>query len=190
MYRNGDDYERIDQAARDILVDYGIKKFPLDLFSLAKRMGFELIPYSAFEGNEDSYILQRKSMDGFSIPASCGAAPVILYNDKVHVPPARLQSTIGHEIKHIIDGDVDDSQDDLCDHFARYIRCPTPYVIYMGYKSSQQLIDVFGISAIQADITINTIKSRSNKYGQLIFQNEVELMEQLCPGFKQEKEFN
>lgn len=185
MYRHGDDYERIDQLARDILVDYGIKEFPLDLFSLTKKMGFEVIPYSAYEGEENSYILQRKSKDGFSIPASCGAAPVILYNDKAHLSPARLQSTIGHEIKHIIDEDVDDSQDDLCDHFARYIRCPTPYVIYMGFKSSPQLIDAFGISAIQADITINTIKSRTNKYGQLIFQNEIELMRQLCPDFKQ-----
>lgn len=37
MYRNGEEYERIDALARSILVDYGINQFPVDLFSLAKK---------------------------------------------------------------------------------------------------------------------------------------------------------
>ena len=143
MHRSGIEYERVDKLARDILIDYGIREYPLDLFELCRKMGFNVIPYSAYE--DDSKTLEtflKKSEDGFSLPACYNNPPTIIYNDKYgdHLTPARIQSTIGHEIKHIVEGDQDDSEDDLCDHFARYLRCPIPYVITKGYNTVTELI--------------------------------------------------
>lgn len=125
MHRPGEDYDRIDRLARNILIDYGITRFPLDMFDLCKKMGFIVVPYSSYEKNEEAVqLLLKKSKDGFYLPACNGMPPQIIYNDKYgdHLTPARIQSTLGHEIKHILEEDTTDEEDDLCDHFARYLR--------------------------------------------------------------------
>ena len=114
MRRSGEEYERLDGLAREILVDYQVSSFPLDLLWLSKRMGFDVVPYSAYEGSANFPLLLKRSKDGFSYPAGIGKVPTIFYNDKYgdNLTPARIQSTIGHEIKHLIDGDEDDSDAD------------------------------------------------------------------------------
>lgn len=181
MYRSGDQYDRVDEIARNILVDYKVCNFPLDLIELAKRMGFNVIPYSAYEGLQDFPLLFKKSKDGFSDPYCIGKVPTIFYNDKYgdHLTPARIQSTIGHEIKHIVEGDQDDSEDDLCDHFSRYLRCPIPYVIYKRYETVAELISDFGISAKQANITLKAMRKRLSSYGDTIFPEEQELIDMI-----------
>ena len=178
MRRSGEEYDRIDELARNILIDYHISSFPLDLFWLCTAMGFDVVPYSAFEGTKYFPLLLKKSHDGFSYPVCAGKAPTILYNDKYgdHLTPARIQSTIGHEIKHIVEGDQDDSEDDLCDHFARYLRCPIPYVITKGYNTVTELIAHFGISAQQAENTLCQVRNRISYYGTVLFEEEKEFI--------------
>lgn len=179
MRRMREEYERIDQLVRDILVDYQVSSFPLDLLWLSKRMGFDVVPYSAYDGLPNFPLLLKRSKDGFSYPAGIGKVPTIFYNDKYETnsTPARIQSTIGHELKHLIDGDEDDSEDDLCDHFARYLRCPVPYVIIKGYNTSTELISHFGISAEQAGYTLKQVRARVRCYGNHIFENEEEFID-------------
>ncbi|MBR2556554.1 MAG: hypothetical protein IKE94_17035 [Aeriscardovia sp.] len=179
MRRSGEEYERLDGLAREILVDYQVSSFPLDLLWLSKRMGFDVVPYSAYEGSANFPLLLKRSKDGFSYPAGIGKVPTIFYNDKYgdNLTPARIQSTIGHEIKHLIDGDEDDSEDDLCDHFARYLRCPIPYVIIKGYSTPTELISHFGISAEQAVNTLKQVRARVRFYGDRIFDNEKEFID-------------
>lgn len=179
MHRSGIEYERVDKLARDILIDYGIKEFPLDLFELCKKMGFNVIPYSAYE--DDVKMLAtflKKSKDGFFLPACCNNPPTIIYNDKYgdHLTPARIQSTVGHEIKHIVEDDTNDNEDDLCDHFARYLRCPTPIVIYLGLSNEVELISRFQISGSQARHALSGIKNRCRIYGDTLFESEKELV--------------
>lgn len=179
MYRSGIEYERVDKLAREILIDYGIKEFPLDLFDLCKKMGFNTIPYSAVEDDPRMLaIFLKKSNDGFFLPACYNNPPSIVYNDKYgdHITTARIQSTLGHEIKHIVEEDRDEDEDDLCDHFARYLRCPTPIVIYLGLSSEIELISRFQISVSQARNTLSGINNRRRFYGDALFEDEKELV--------------
>lgn len=178
MYRKGKDYDRMAKLAISVIIDYGIKSFPLDMESLCLHMGFRLVPYSLFEGKKE--LLMKKSKDGF-FEMSKDFVYSIVYNDCYGElwNEARKNQTLGHEIKHILDGDVDDSTDDLCEYFSKYLRCPIPYVIYKGYDSSFELVRDFGISYEQARIVISNVQNRKRKYGNKYFKYEIELLEYL-----------
>lgn len=180
MYkRMSEEYERMKDLAISIIIDYDIRCYPLDIFDLVKRMGFNLIPYSA---NHDKVgLLLKKSKDGFNYPLSSDWKPTIMYNDKygTHLTPARITQTIGHEIKHLAEGDIDDSEDDLCDFFSKYLRCPLPYVLYLGINSKFDLISKFEISVEQAGYVIKHLRNRKKKYGNKYFRKELVLLRQL-----------
>ena len=167
MYRKGKDYDRMAKLAISVIIDYGIKDFPLDMENLCTRMGFKLVPYSLYEEKKD--LLMKKSKDGFFV-MSKDCIFSIVYNDRYGElwNEARKNQTLGHEIKHILDGDVDDSTDDLCEYFSKYLRCPIPYVIYKGYDSSFELVRDFGISYEQARIVMSNVQNRKRKYGKSI----------------------
>lgn len=122
MYkRMSEEYERMKDLAISIIVDYNITCYPLDIYDLVKRMGFNLVPYSAYQSKVG--LLMKKSKDGFNYPLSLASKPTIMYNDQYgsHLTPARITQTIGHEIKHLVEGDIDDSEDDLCEFFSKYL---------------------------------------------------------------------
>lgn len=146
MYRTPEEYERMTDLAISIILDYDIRAYPLDIFDLVDKMGFDLIPYS--KNDNKIGLLLKKSADGFNSPLSTAWAPTIVYNDKYgsNSTPTRISQTIGHEIKHILEGDVDDSEDDLCDYFSKYLRCPLPFVLYLGINSESDLVLKFNIS--------------------------------------------
>ena len=176
MYRSGKEYQRLDRLAIDILMDYGINSFPLDMDSLCRKMNINLVPYSAFDGSEE--LLLKKSIHGFSSHRTEYDNPTIYSNDIYgdHLTPANIASTKGHEIKHIVDNDLDDTQDDLANHFARQLRCPIPLVIYLDINSENELISRFGISHQQARYVLISKRNRCNKYGRTFFPYEVEYL--------------
>lgn len=182
MYRSSDEYDRMKKLAIAIIEDYGITAddYPLDVKALCSKMKINVVPYSAYE-DEGVDLLLKKSIDGFNIPRSTAQEAVIMINDKygTHLSPARISQTLGHEIKHIVEEDTDDSEDDLCDYFSKYLRCPIPLVLYMGIVSSLELISRFGISFEQATYVLSNIINRRAKYGDSFFEFEVELLRQL-----------
>lgn len=56
-------YESAKQIVADIIFDYELK-YPIDIFDLAQRMGFVLVPYSRFK--EEKVKLLNFSKDGFN----------------------------------------------------------------------------------------------------------------------------
>lgn len=180
MYKRlSEEYERMKDLATSIIIDYDVKQYPLDVFELTKRMGFNLVPYSAYQNKID--LLMKKSKDGFNYPLSSNWQPTIMYNDQYgsHLTPSRIAQTIGHEIKHLVEGDIDDSEDDLCDFFSKYLRCPLPFVLYLGINSKFDLISRFEISNEQAGYILNNLINRKAKYGNKFFRKELILLKQL-----------
>ncbi len=97
-----------------------------------------------------------------------------------NIPPARISQTIGHEIKHIIERDNDDSEDDLCDFFSKYLRCPMPYLMYLNIYDTTEIISKFKISFKQATYVKKQMVNRKKKYGKQYFEYEIPLLKQLC----------
>lgn len=178
MYRSSNEYDRMCQLAIDIILDYDIKKYPLDMDWLCDRMGFNLVPYSSYENKKD--LLLKKSFDGFSNYANQKIKPTIFYNDMYgNITAARISQTKGHEIKHIIERDCDDMEDDLCDFFSKFLRCPTPYVMYLGITDICEIVSMFKISYEQARYVKSQIVNRVKKYGNKYFEYELPLLKQL-----------
>lgn len=78
MYRQPFEYERIDKLAIDIYVDYELNEFPIDANSLCKRMGINLVPYSAYE-DENRNILYKESTEGSFSYGATKLKPIIFY---------------------------------------------------------------------------------------------------------------
>lgn len=176
MYRTSEEYDRMAMLAISILVDYGIKDFPLDMDYLCKRMNINLIPYSAYDGREQALLALSK--DGFNTKKIAGNNATIFFNDKYgNVTPERISQTKGHELKHILEDDSDDSEDDLSDYFGKYLRCPIPLLIYLNIEGTLDIMSRFGTSSEQTQYIIKGLKNRKRKYGNAIFSYEVELLE-------------
>ena len=179
MRRSGIEYERMARLAINVIMDYGICEFPVDMDKLIRKMGINLIPYSVY-GRDSVEILLKRSKDGFYLPRSDEFEATILYNDDLTInTKARIESTKGHEIKHILEGDLDDEEDDLADYFSKYLRCPIPYAIHLKIRNELELISKFGLSNEQAGIVIKNINTRKKAFGNKIFDYEAELIEYL-----------
>jgi len=184
MYPNRDEeYDRMRKLAITIILDYNItmEDYPLDMDKLFKRMGINVVPYSAYAERPNFDLLLKRSKDGFNVPITKNQKPTIYFNDQYgcELTPARISSTKGHELKHICEEDKDDSDDKLCDYFSKYIRCPIPILLYLGIDSRQELISRFGVSDVQADIILTTVNRHKNKFGNKYYDYEVLLIKQI-----------
>lgn len=180
MYRNSAEYDRLDKMVIEIYVDYGIKSFPLDEKELCKNMGIEMIPYSSFE-TEDQKLLKKRSLYGFWTLLPESYTPVIFYNDDVAElhSPATIKQTIRHEIKHVLDLDMKEhlEDDDLAEHFGRYLAAPIPYLVAKKITNINVIISTFGVSATMAGYISSAVINRIKKHGYKIFDYEKPLLE-------------
>ena len=176
MRRNKDEYNKIDKLAIDLYVDYGLNEFPIDEKALCKKMGINLVPYSAYEF-ENRKILHKESTEGSFSYGAKSLNPVVFYNDGDDTVYGNTRQTILHEIKHFVDEDEDDSEDDLAEHFARYMACPTPYLVWKNITNVNEIISTFGVSATIARYVSSGVKNRIDKCVNKIFDYEKPLIE-------------
>jgi Zn-dependent peptidase ImmA (M78 family) len=172
------DYKRLDKLAISIYIDYNLNSFPIDVFDLAKRMGIKVLKYSAFEGEMQELLLKR-SKDGFYSPSPNG--PLIFYNDFIN-NEFKIRMTIAHEIKHYVCQDTEEDNELFekeAKHFARYLLCPIPYLIFKNILSVFEIMDTFGLSNEAATNALSNVNNRTNRYGDRIFDYEKPLLELL-----------
>ncbi len=179
MYRKGEEYDRLDKLVLEIYVDYEISAFPLDEKTLCQKMGISLVPYSAYDVR-DIELFKKHSLYGFYSPGENGYTPTIFYNDDVtdFNSPATIKQTIRHEIKHFLDMDVIDipDDDDLAEHFGRYMACPTPYLVVNNITDINVIISTFNVSSDMARNASAAVVNRIKKYGNKIFEYEKPFM--------------
>lgn len=184
MYPNSnEEYDRIRKLVISIIVDYNIdiNDYPLDMDKLCKRMGINVVPYSAYDGKQTLALLLKRSKDGFNIPRNSKQKATIYYNDKYgdHLTPSRISQTKAHELKHILEEDKNDNDESLCDNFAKYLRCPLPLVLYLKINTRQELISKFGISDEQAKYILIQADRHKNKLQNKYYDYEVLLIKQI-----------
>lgn len=175
MNKFSNEYEKIDRLVIDIYHDYNLTSFPINVFDLCKKMGIKLLKYSSFN-EEYVNLLKKKSKDGFSFILPNG--PIIFYNDYIE-SDERIRMTIAHEIKHIVceDKKEDEKVERLANHFARFLLCPTPYLVKFGIDDIFQIMDMFHISYKAARNASGAMLNRVSKFGNKIFNYEKSLVD-------------
>lgn len=184
MYPNRDEeYDRMRYLALSVILDYNITMddYPLDMDKLCKMMEINVVPYSAYAENPKLELLLKRSKDGFNVPRNTTQKATIYYNDKYgdHLTPARIAQTKGHELKHVLEEDKDDTDDKLCDYFSKYLRCPIPILLYLGIDTRQELISKFDVSDEQAGYILKNVDRHKYRFNNKYLDYEVLLIKQV-----------
>lgn len=163
MRHSPKDYEKVDSVALQLRMDYGHLEKVLDVFKLAKDLDIVLIKYSALTEEQLNKIKEYdETKDGFTIFKMVDGELKFytFYNDSAS--PYRIRSTIAHEIKHVVflERDPTEKQEDLANHFARYILAPTCLVMpYVG-RYLEDIVSDFDISIEAAGNALSAATNR------------------------------
>lgn len=158
-------YRELDEKAIQIRIDYGFLSETIDVFALAKKMGMVLIPYSSLKRGQFELLRKHSSIlaDGFSVMRNVDGRLVCytFYNDAKSLDRQRF--TIAHEIKHFVcrESDPNEEQEDLANHFARYLMAPTFLVMKYSDSTVSEVASHFNISKPAAINALSAAKNRS-----------------------------
>jgi len=182
MYRDGSFYDKMAQLVIDVYLDYDIKGFPIDEKDVCRKLGIKLVPYSEYPFIERT-LLKKRSLSGFYVPPSGHTQPMIFYNNNLDDVESygSIRRNIFHEIKHYINGDLDENpeDDDLADYFGKYFMAPIPFLIYKRIEDINTIIADFGTDYTMATSIYKNIKNRKLKYGNDLFDYEIPLLKHL-----------
>lgn len=123
----------------DVYQKYGIKSFPVDVFSLVVRMGYDVRRYSNVAPRSYEKLMRISR-------SACLLSRTIFYNDAE--PEMRVRFSICHELAH---GLLETEDEDLADAFAGELLAPSPVIRTRGVQTADQLAKDFGLSISAAN---------------------------------------
>lgn len=159
-------YEEIAKTSFELFVDYGIVKFPIDVFLLAKKMGIIVYKYSEFN-SDDRLVIMNGSDDG--LHWRYDNQFYIAYNDlRINT---RIRFTIAHEIGHIVLGHTEttDENESEADFFARNLLVPPCVLLEKKIDTEEDIMLTFNVSLSVATHSLNVLNSRL-MYGHRKFE--------------------
>jgi hypothetical protein len=164
MYHSGKDYQEVDEMALRLRIDYCHFEKRLDVFGLAKQLNIILIKYSSLNKEQLEILMSKEELkDGFTIFKKKNGEYEFytFYNDSIG--DARIRMTIAHEIKHVVflEENPTEKQENLADHFARYILAPTCLV--MPYINKCQIMELVYDFDISYEAACNAYKAANNR---------------------------
>lgn len=138
------DYYEIENSVVNLYEELNIKEFPIDPFDIAKKRGYEVVPYSKIK-KEAREILRKTEASGASIRCTNGVFR-IFYDDS-HCEN-RQRFTIMHEIGHIELGHKEDSvyAEKCANYFASYSLAPSPMIEKLKCDDFIDIIANFNVS--------------------------------------------
>lgn len=169
-------YENIKQVITDIIFDYDLK-YPINIFDLAEKMDFTVIPYSFF--CDERKKLEQYSKDGFNYFNKSIGTYCIYYNDSEEYKE-RIIFTIAHEIGHIVlnCNDNSDESNSKADFFAAYLLAPAILIIDKKFKTIEEIKKYFGVGYKMSKNSLNRAIKRETcnipytKYEKFIIQSQ------------------
>ncbi|MBO5577772.1 MAG: ImmA/IrrE family metallo-endopeptidase [Bacilli bacterium] len=131
------DYERIKQKIGEVCEENAdfLNKIPIDIFGLARKMGFRLIKASdrlkigIKKVKEFNEINKTKDVYGYTFFDQSKMEYVIYYDD-VNAGRNKQRFSVAHEIGHIVLGHIDEGNENSLEseceanYFAGYFLCP------------------------------------------------------------------
>lgn len=168
-------YEEIAMTASEVLTDYGINSFPIDVFELAKRMKFKVCTYSEFKPTE-TIVLLNGSDEGMSCYGCDSKRFLIVYNDsKIKT---RIRFTIAHEIGHIVLGHKESNEEteSEANFFARQLLVPPCVLLFKHITDFLVISNMFDVSTEVALNAINAIENRISFKHLTLANYEIDLL--------------
>lgn len=184
---NKKQYDKMTRLALDVLSDYELFCFPLDVFSLAEKIGMKLIPYSTLTLEQYMTLYHKYDMNlGFTVSRSeNGYIEYDTYYNDVDIQEPRQRFTIAHEIKHVVSGDchkkyLTERDEALADFFAKSLLAPQAIIIQEGLSSPEEYVERFHISQQSAEYCCSATEHRKSAYGEtFLFDYEREFLERI-----------
>lgn len=180
-------YDKMAILALDVLSDYGFFHFPLDVFSLAEKIGMNLIPYSSLTYEQYESLCCKYGMElGFTFSyQKKGHTIYDTYFNDVDIVLARQRFTIAHEIKHVVSGDCHkkeptENNEALADFFAKSLLAPQAVIIQEGLSSPEEYVERFCISQQSAEYCFSATEHRKSAFGEtFLFDYELEFLKKV-----------
>lgn len=166
MYHSREDYQKVDEMAIRLRIDYNHLEKCLDVFKLAKQLNITLIKYSSLNKKQLDVIKSCSELEDactFFCPNSDGSYSYYTYYNDLK-GEARIRLTIAHEIKHVVfeEKNPTDKDEELANHFARYILAPT--FLVMEYVNKQKIIqDIMFDFDISYEAALNAFRSADRR---------------------------
>lgn len=143
-------YEEIKEKSIGLLVSYGGRAVPVDVFGLAAHLGVKLVKYSELDGFEREKLTNENAVlsDGFLTVVEDEGNRIlyIFYNDSRD--RRRIRFTILHEIGHFVFGHCQHSDlaEAMANFFAKYMIAPPPLILMYQVEDYVELARIFDIS--------------------------------------------
>ena len=177
MYLKPSRYEELNREVADLLETYGADDYPLDVFSLAGKMGIVLRPYSSIPLAKRAAFIDV-SKDAFTIaPGKYEVDTTFICFDQ-NVNKGRQRQSLAHEIAHIWLEHPSDEEpfETEAEYFAAYLLAPIPLVLRLGLTSIWEVQEHFGVSSEAARIALERARNRC-RCGKAGFEYEFEIIE-------------
>ena len=174
------DYERIKEKIGEVFEENSdfLNTIPIDVFGLARRMGFKLIKASELlkksieKAKEFAEINKTKDVYGFSF-FDKEKMEFVIYYDDVNTGNNKRRFSVAHEIGHIVLGHVcnnsvdSEKAENEANYFAGYLLCPdclsSNEEIFQILTEQQSFMHTwFGIAVDTAMIKYEHHKSRNS----------------------------
>ena len=153
-------YEEIKIEIADFLEDYGVKKLPVDVFNLAKKMKIKIVLASEILEKNSEKIDQFALLnypDSF-VHYDTANQKFIIYIDDIGCKKQRQRFSLAHEIMHIILGHTEQNEvnEAEANFGATYLLAPTSLALVRIENSPlfiPELVEqIFDVSAPEAKI--------------------------------------
>lgn len=189
------DYERIKSKIGEVYEENAdfLNRIPIDIFGLARKMGFRLIKASdrlkigIDKVKEFQDINKEKDIYGYTFFDASNMEYVIYYDD-VNAGRKKQRFSVAHEIGHIVLGHIDegiensDEAETEANYFAGYILCPDCLSIneeiFQNLSERFYLIsEWFGIADDTAMIKLENHSNRNSLSTLRCYEYEQTIME-------------
>lgn len=176
-----DRYDEIRAAVADLIEDWGISKYPFSIWSLLRKMGIKLVPYSALP--EDLRLaIEADYPDAFTLhPLDYNPVrTTICYNDARS--RERIRFTLAHELGHLVlihPDTGDDVYEHEADIFANYLLAPAPLVLEHSRIDYEVISHDFAVSYSCARSARDRTQNR-RIYGPLSYSEYEQRILDLC----------
>ena len=145
----------------ELFETYGSPSYPLDVFSLAGRMGVAPRSYSSIPINERN-LSKKASDDAFTLSKgnySVGTT-FICFNQDMN--KGRMRQSVAHEIAHIwLDHPNNEEPFETeAEYFAAYLLAPIPIIITNKLETISEIKNYFNISFDAARIALERMTNR------------------------------